>query len=88
MENHEEMALLESLNVGKPVQDAMNIDIPGSAGCFEWYAEAIDKLYGEVAPTDGNNVATITREPVSVSLRRLCRGIFRWILLPGNWHRH
>jgi len=66
LENHEELALLESLNVGKPVQDAMNIDIPGSAACFEWYAEAIDKLYGEVAPTDKNNVATITREPVGV----------------------
>lgn len=66
MENHEELALLESLNVGKPVQDAMNIDIPGSAACFEWYAEAIDKLYGEVAPTDANNIATITREPVGV----------------------
>ncbi|WP_372598848.1 aldehyde dehydrogenase [Amphritea sp.] len=66
MENHEELALLESLNVGKPVQDAMNIDIPGSAGCFEWYAEAVDKMYGEVAPTDGNNIATITREPVGV----------------------
>ncbi|GGK55812.1 aldehyde dehydrogenase [Amphritea balenae] len=66
MENHEELALMESLNVGKPVQDAMNIDIPGSAGCFEWYAEAIDKLYGEVAPTDGNNIATITREPIGV----------------------
>jgi gamma-glutamyl-gamma-aminobutyraldehyde dehydrogenase len=66
MENHEELALLESLNVGKPIQDALNIDIPGSAGCFEWYAEAIDKLYGEVAPTDSNNIATITREPVGV----------------------
>ena len=66
MEHHEELALMESLNVGKPVQDAMNIDIPGSAGCFEWYAEAIDKLYGEVAPTDGNNIATITREPIGV----------------------
>lgn len=66
MEHHEALALMESLNVGKPVQDAMNIDIPGSAGCFEWYAEAVDKLYGEVAPTDGNNIATITREPIGV----------------------
>ncbi len=65
-DNLEELALLESLNVGKPVQDAVNIDIPGSAACFEWYAEAADKLYGEVAPTDGNNIATITREPVGV----------------------
>lgn len=66
MENHEELALMESLNVGKPIQDALNVDIPGSAGCFEWYAEAIDKLYGEVAPTDNQNIATITREPVGV----------------------
>ena len=66
MENQAELALLESLNMGKPVNDAMNIDIPGSAACFEWYAEAIDKLYGEVAPTDGNNVAMITREAIGV----------------------
>lgn len=65
-DNVEELALLESLNVGKPVQDALNLDIPGSAACFEWYAEAVDKLYGEVAPTDRNSVATITREPVGV----------------------
>lgn len=65
-ENLDELALLESLNVGKPVNDAVNIDIPGSAACFDWYAEAIDKMYGEVAPTDGNNIATITREPMGV----------------------
>ena len=65
-QHSEELALLESLNVGKPVQDALHIDIPGSAACFDWYAEAIDKIYGEVAPTDGNNIATITREPVGV----------------------
>tara|TARA_R110002050_G_scaffold209283_1_gene345365 strand:- start:1903 stop:3078 length:1176 start_codon:yes stop_codon:yes gene_type:complete len=57
---------MESLNVGKPVMDCYNIDIPGAAGCFEWYAEAIDKLYGEVAPTNSANIATITREPVGV----------------------
>ncbi|WP_445401757.1 aldehyde dehydrogenase [Zobellella sp. An-6] len=65
-EHAEELALLECLNVGKPIQDALNIDIPGSAACFEWYAEAVDKLYGEVAPTDGHSVATITREPIGV----------------------
>lgn len=65
-DNAEELALLETLNVGKPIQDSLNIDIPGSAACFEWYAEAADKLYGEVAPTDGNNLVTITREPVGV----------------------
>lgn len=66
LENREELALLETLNVGKPISDAFNGDIPGAAGCFEWYAEAVDKIYGEVAPTDGNNVAMITREPIGV----------------------
>ena len=64
--NTNELALLESLNMGKPVLDAMNIDIPGSAACIEWYAEAIDKIYGDVAPTDSHNIATITREPIGV----------------------
>lgn len=65
-EHAEELALLESLNMGKPVQDALHIDIPGAAACFDWYAEAADKLYGEVAPTDKNNVATVTKEPIGV----------------------
>jgi gamma-glutamyl-gamma-aminobutyraldehyde dehydrogenase len=65
-DNADELALLETLNVGKPVQESLNIDMQGAAGCFEWYAEAADKLYGEVAPTDGNNIATITREPLGV----------------------
>lgn len=66
LENTNELALLESLNMGKPVADALSIDIPGSAGCIEWYAEAIDKIYGDVAPTDSENIATITREPIGV----------------------
>jgi len=45
--HREELALLESLNVGKPITNALNGDIPSSAGCIQWYAEAIDKLYGE-----------------------------------------
>jgi len=50
IEKHrEELALLESLNMGKPVMDAYNIDVPGSASIFRWYAESLDKIYGEVA---------------------------------------
>lgn len=66
LENREELALLETLNVGKPIMDSFNVDIPGAAGCFEWYAEAVDKIYGEVAPTDGDNIAMITREAIGV----------------------
>ncbi|HPY41750.1 MAG TPA: aldehyde dehydrogenase family protein, partial [Thiolinea sp.] len=66
LENREELALLESLDVGKPINDALNIDIPGAAGVFAWYAEAADKVYDEVAPTGKHAIATITREPVGV----------------------
>lgn len=66
LENREELALLDSLNMGKPVMDAWTIDVPGAANVFAWYAESIDKLYDQVAPTAANTLATITREPLGV----------------------
>jgi gamma-glutamyl-gamma-aminobutyraldehyde dehydrogenase len=66
LENREELALLDSLNMGKAVMDAYNIDVPGAAGVFRWYAEALDKLYDEIAPSAHNVLATITREALGV----------------------
>ncbi|MGX1021267.1 gamma-glutamyl-gamma-aminobutyraldehyde dehydrogenase [Pseudomonas sp. Y3 TE3536] len=66
MANREELALLDSLNMGKPVMDAYTIDVPGSAHVFAWYGEALDKLYDQVAPTAPNALATITREALGV----------------------
>ena len=65
-ENLEELALLDSLDMGKLVKDAATIDVPGSAGIFQWYAEAIDKLYDEVAPTGRGDLALVRRVPVGV----------------------
>lgn len=65
-ENLEELALVESLDVGKPIGDALAVDVPGAAGYFRWFAEAIDKRYGEVAPTGADSLALITREPFGV----------------------
>lgn len=62
----EELALLETLCMGKPIADAVMYDIPESAKCFAWYGEAIDKQYDEIAPTGQDALATITREPVGV----------------------
>jgi acyl-CoA reductase-like NAD-dependent aldehyde dehydrogenase len=62
----QELALLETLDVGKPIADSLKIDVPAAAACIEWYAEAVDKLYDEVAPTGPAALATITREPVGV----------------------
>jgi gamma-glutamyl-gamma-aminobutyraldehyde dehydrogenase len=66
LENREELALLDSLNMGKPVADAYNIDVPGAAGVFRWYAESLDKLYDQIAPSAQNVLATITREALGV----------------------
>lgn len=52
--------------MGKPVMDAYNIDVPGAAGVFRWYAESLDKLYDQVAPSAQNVLATITREALGV----------------------
>lgn len=65
-ENLEEFALLDSLDMGKLVKDAATIDAPGSAHFFQWYAEAIDKIYDEVAPTSPGDLAIVARVPLGV----------------------
>jgi gamma-glutamyl-gamma-aminobutyraldehyde dehydrogenase len=65
-EHLEELALLDSLDMGKLVMDAAEHDVPGSADVFQWYAEAIDKLYGEIAPTGVGDLALVSREPLGV----------------------
>ncbi len=62
----DELALLETLDMGKPICDSLTIDIPGAARCLQWYAEAIDKVYDEVAPTGPRALALVTREPMGV----------------------
>ncbi len=64
--NAGELALLETLDVGKPIANSTAGDIPGSAACIAWYAEALDKIYGEVGATAADMVNMIVREPVGV----------------------
>ncbi|WP_200908088.1 aldehyde dehydrogenase family protein, partial [Achromobacter sp. DMS1] len=61
-----ELALIETLDMGKPIRDALAFDLPETAHCYAWYAEAIDKVYDEIAPTGPSALATITREPLGV----------------------
>ncbi|WP_118135463.1 aldehyde dehydrogenase [Oceanicella sp. SM1341] len=64
--NREELALLETLNVGKPIANAYNGDVVSAASCIAWYAEAIDKVYGEVAATGPDMTTMVVREPLGV----------------------
>ena len=65
-QHHEELALLETLDTGKPIRHSLRDDVPGAIRCIRWYAEAIDKVYGEIAPTGRDALALIEREPIGV----------------------
>ncbi len=62
----DELALLETLDMGKPIANARNTDVRSAGECVRWYGEAIDKVYDEIAPTPKTAIALITREPLGV----------------------
>ena len=66
LENIDELALLESIDSGHPISDALRVDVPSAARTIRWYAEALDKVYDEVAPTPENALAIVRREPLGV----------------------
>ena len=67
MQKHaDELALLETVDMGKPIRDSLHVDVPLAAECVAYYGEAIDKVYDEVAPTDPSAVVMVVREPLGV----------------------
>lgn len=65
-DNLAEIALLETVDVGKPIRDALNVDVPFCADAIAFYAEAADKIYDEIAPTGPKDQALIRRMPLGV----------------------
>ena len=61
-----ELAVLETLESGKPIYDVETIDIPEAIHCLEWHAEAADKIYGQTSPSGDNVVSMIVRQPLGV----------------------
>ena len=66
IEHRAELALLDSMDMGKLVTEANNVDVPSAADLFAFYGEALDKINGEIAPTEPGNLALVTREPLGV----------------------
>ena len=64
--NRHELAVMESLDSGKPIRDCVEIDIPEAINCIRWHAEAIDKIYDQTAPVGDDALAVIVREPIGV----------------------
>ena len=65
-EHADELALLETLDVGKPISDTVNVDVPSAIRTIRWSGEAIDKVYGEIPPTPPDTLALIQRLPLGV----------------------
>lgn len=61
-----ELAVLESLDSGKPILDCETIDIPEIIHVISWHAELIDKIYDQTAPVGPDAIAMVVREPVGV----------------------
>ncbi len=64
--NKEELALLETLDMGKPISASLSVDVNSAANSLRWFGEAIDKVYDEIAPTPDHSLAMIRREPIGV----------------------
>ena len=63
--HRDELAALITLETGKPIADAVG-EVDGTVEALAFYAGAIDKLYGLLAPTDPASLALISREPMGV----------------------
>lgn len=64
--NRHQMAVMESLDSGKPISDCAAIDVEEAINTIIWHAEAIDKIYDETAPAGNDAMAMIVREPIGV----------------------
>jgi acyl-CoA reductase-like NAD-dependent aldehyde dehydrogenase len=64
--HREELALLECLDVGKPISDALAFDIPAVAATLRFCAEAIDKFYGKVYAVDTSSLSYELHRPLGV----------------------
>ncbi|MBV7504966.1 aldehyde dehydrogenase family protein [Bacillus sp. sid0103] len=71
-ERAEELALIETLDTGKPLTQARS-DVESSARYFEYYAGVADKMFGETIPVAPNVIDYTVREPMGV-----CAQIIPW----------
>jgi gamma-glutamyl-gamma-aminobutyraldehyde dehydrogenase len=65
-ENAEQLALLDTLDMGKPISDMLNIDLPSVIQTFQFMAEYIDKMEGSVTNTPADVMHYVLREPIGV----------------------
>ncbi len=65
-ENAEQLAVLDTLDMGKPISDMLTADIPGVIQTIQFMAEYIDKIEGSVTNTESDVLHYVLREPIGV----------------------
>jgi gamma-glutamyl-gamma-aminobutyraldehyde dehydrogenase len=65
-EDAERLAVLDTLDMGKPISDMLNSDIPGVVSTIRFMAEYIDKIEGTVTNTESDIMHYVMREPLGV----------------------
>jgi len=61
-----EIAVLGVRDNGTEINMALKAEVFSAANTFRYYAECVDKIYGEIAPTPDNVLGLIHREPIGV----------------------
>ena len=65
-ENAEQLAVLDTLDMGKPISDMVNVDVPSVIETIQFMAEYIDKMEGSVTNTEKDVLHYVLREPIGV----------------------
>ena len=65
-ENAEQLAVLDTLDMGKPISDMLEVDIPAVIETIQFMAEYIDKIEGSVTNTESDVMHYVLREPIGV----------------------
>src|SRR5699024_8558493 len=75
-ENLEDLALMVSIDAGKPITDCREFDLPDTIGSIRWYAEAADKVFGKTTAAGDDALGLIVHEPI---------GVVGAVLPMGSW---
>lgn len=66
VEHADELAVLHTLEMGKPAREARNVDVRAVVNTIRWFGEAIDKVLDEIPNTAPNSLALIRKEAAGV----------------------
>jgi acyl-CoA reductase-like NAD-dependent aldehyde dehydrogenase len=81
-ENGAELALMDTIDMGKPISDMVGVDIPMCVETIQYFAECIDKITGSITATEYDVMSTVLREPIGVVG---CISPWNYPLLMGLW---